>query len=71
MPLQVFIAPHAVPEGTGVSTGIPLLHEATSHTVPLVGVLLSSGTAVIPPEPSHTFFLQLPGVCVDTCVPLG
>jgi hypothetical protein len=71
MPLHVLFVPQGVPEATGVSTGMPLLHEAVSHTLPLVGTSVLSVTEVTFPMPSHTFFLQSPAVCMLTTVPFA
>jgi hypothetical protein len=43
-------------------SGLPQQAPLYSHTVVGMGILVGSSTGVVPPEPSHTIFWQLPSV---------
>jgi hypothetical protein len=74
MPVPVQIVPpllHGVFAGAGGVEGTPPEQAPTVHTAVGVGTSLSSATTVTLPMPSHTFFLQSPGVCELVAVPFA
>jgi hypothetical protein len=60
---------HDAPEATLVFVGDPSEQPPMMHGLVVEGVLVLSNTTLVRPIPLHTFFLQLPGVCILTGVP--
>jgi hypothetical protein len=50
--------------------GIPELHAPVRQSLVDTGTLVSSVWGTIPPWPSQTTFWHVPGVCIDTGVPI-
>ena len=71
LPSQTLPPPwvQAVPAGNAGVEGTPAVQTWSVHCRLLTGRLVSSAIDFVAPAPSHTFFWQVPAVCVGVAVP--